>query len=292
MPRERPRKRISTPPDAQPPPSSAEPGEPAAPAQTPHDGLFHFTFSQVEHAAPALQAVLPASLAAQIDFSTLRVERGHFVDPKLHERRADLLYSATVGKREALIYLLFEHQSYVDGMLLLRLMEYMTRIWRAWLKEHPTATRLPLLVPVVLHHSRTGWTAPRRFEELLDIDQALRAAMGELIPRFGFVLDDISHADEDDLAQRPITPLGRVVIQLFQSSWMQAALLDRIGRWSVDLRAVAAPPNGPDAMLAIMEYLHSVTRKNRAEVVMAMREALGADVADRIIHVKEYIREE
>jgi hypothetical protein len=45
-----------------------------------HDALFKATFSQVEHAAGELRRALPAAIAARIDFSTLALCAGSFVD--------------------------------------------------------------------------------------------------------------------------------------------------------------------------------------------------------------------
>ena len=48
----------------------------------PHDALFQYVFSNPEHAAPALRTMLPAALAQKVDFSTLTLAPGHFVDPE------------------------------------------------------------------------------------------------------------------------------------------------------------------------------------------------------------------
>jgi predicted transposase/invertase (TIGR01784 family) len=80
------------------------------PAQ-PHDALFKQTFSQVAHAAAELRAVLPPTLVREIDFSTLELCSGSYVDQALLGSQSDLLFSAKVAGKPALLYLLFEHQS-------------------------------------------------------------------------------------------------------------------------------------------------------------------------------------
>src|SRR5262245_14951953 len=81
-------------------------------SRSPHNDLFHYTFSKPEHAAGALLTRLPAKLAALVDFSTLSPEPAHFVDAKLTDRYSDLLFSVKVAGRRTLVYILFEHQSY------------------------------------------------------------------------------------------------------------------------------------------------------------------------------------
>ena len=81
-------------------------------SSTPHDGLFKAVFSHPEHARGALRAVVPAAMAEALDWSTLALQPGSFVDPLLIERHTDLLFTtAWRGGAEALVYLLFEHQS-------------------------------------------------------------------------------------------------------------------------------------------------------------------------------------
>jgi len=64
-----------------------------------HDALFKKTFSVPEHAAAALRAVLPPSLVARLDFSTLSLCSGSFVDETLAGSESDLfdLDSATAA---------------------------------------------------------------------------------------------------------------------------------------------------------------------------------------------------
>jgi len=258
--------------------------------ENPHDALFQYVFSNVEHAAPALRAMLPPALSARVDFSTLSLSPGHFVDPQLDAHRSDLLFSARIAGREGLIYVLFEHQSYVDAWLLLRLLEYMVRIWRAYRDEHPRAKRLPPIVPVVLHHSKTGWRAARQFEEIVDVAPDLADVLAH-VPRFGFVLDDLSRVDDAELSRRAITSLGRIVLSLFRHARSREELFAGLGRLAQAFADVANAPDGGAAIAAVMEYLRSVSKRDEREVVMAVREAVGESVYDRIFHAGERLEQ-
>lgn len=77
---------------------------------TPHDGLFKRIFKDPVHAAGILRSVLPAELVAQLDFSTLELEPGSFIDQHLAERHTDLLFKIRLGTQQVLFALL-EHQS-------------------------------------------------------------------------------------------------------------------------------------------------------------------------------------
>jgi hypothetical protein len=53
-----------------------------------------------------------------------------------------------------------------------------------------------------VHHSATGWTAPVAFEEMLDADAELLDALGPHVPRFRFLLDDLSAQNDANLRAR------------------------------------------------------------------------------------------
>ncbi len=63
------------------------------PTSSPHDSFVKRTFTNLDHAADELRAVLPPALVARIDWSTLRIEPGSFVDEALRDRHTDLLFS-------------------------------------------------------------------------------------------------------------------------------------------------------------------------------------------------------
>ena len=76
-------------------------------SNTPHDTLFKATFSQVEHAAGELRTILPPELVSRLDFTTLTLCPGSFVDEAFSWRHTDLLFTAMFAGRPAMVYLLF-----------------------------------------------------------------------------------------------------------------------------------------------------------------------------------------
>ena len=117
----------------------------------PHDALFKWTFSQPELAAAELRAVLPPALVERLDLDRLALAEGSFVDRDLQGSQEDRLFSIPCGSALALVYVLFEHQSTVDPLMPLRLLEYMVRIWQRHVSERGgSALPLPVIIPVVL----------------------------------------------------------------------------------------------------------------------------------------------
>ncbi len=233
----------------------------------PHDALFKSTFSDPRHAEGALRSVLPADFVARVAWETLTLQPGSFVDDALQERDTDLLFSASVGERPALFYLLYEHQSRPHPLMPFRLIAYAVRIWEAWLGEHPGAERIPAILPVVLHHGEGGWTAARSLEELYDLDPEALAAAGEGIPRLRFTLDDLGLDGDDALRGRAMTALGRLVFHCFRHARNPAELIRGLaGCWDL-IGEVHAAPNGAAALATVWRYI-LVIHSEPPEVVL------------------------
>ena len=113
----------------------------------PHDSLFRAVFGDPAEAAGLLRAHLPEAVANGLDWSTLTVEKSHFVAPELRATESDLLYSIRrrSGGRPAWLYVLLEHQSTTkprERWLRLRLLRYCCRIWERDRRRHPDETEL------------------------------------------------------------------------------------------------------------------------------------------------------
>ncbi|RYZ67342.1 MAG: Rpn family recombination-promoting nuclease/putative transposase, partial [Proteobacteria bacterium] len=138
-------------------------------ATNPHDALFKTVFGQPELARAELEFALPEAIRAHLDLATIEVQPGSFVDEELRHSHTDLLYTVkTTVAQEALVYILFEHQSSFDARMPLRLLRYMVRVWERWLRDHPLAATLPIVLPVVLHHGQGRWQAAPEFASMFD----------------------------------------------------------------------------------------------------------------------------
>ena len=218
----------------------------------PHDALFKAAFSQVEVAAEELRWVLPADLVAQMDFSSLSLEAGSFVDEALREQHTDLLYSLQIAGSPARVYVLFEHQSSGDPWMALRLLRYMLRIWEGCVVGG--ALRLPVIVPVVLHHSELGWRAATRFEGLFD----LPAAAAAFTPHFRFALDDLAAHSEAALRERAASAFTRLVLSALQQVRSGRELGQLLRGWSGLIRELLLAPDGRRALQLVFRYLYEV----------------------------------
>jgi predicted transposase YdaD len=223
-------------------------------ARTPHDALVRYVFSQLDTAREQLRSVLPAALVELLDWSTLRLHDGHYVDADLAGAESDLLFGVSASGQQVLVYVLFEHQSTSEPLMPLRLLRYMVRIWERWLADSDgSPRRVPAIVPVVLSHVDAGWQAATSMHELFE-PQVVGVA-GELLPSFRFVLDDLAAQTDEQLLGRPGTTLGKLTLRLLR--WVRSApdVARRMLGWMPLWRELWQGPNGREAAVALLRYV-------------------------------------
>lgn len=165
----------------------------------PHDAFFKSIFGNLEISRQFFHAYLPQPLAHQLDLERLQLEKGSFVDERLHERHSDLLFRTVLKSgKSAWLYLLFEHQSAPEPDMPFRLLRYLVRIWEQHRQQYPGEHPLPFITPVVLYHGQIPWATPRFFSEALDI----RADLGIRPTEMEYILVDLSAIPDQLLRER------------------------------------------------------------------------------------------
>jgi predicted transposase YdaD len=253
----------------------------------PHDLLARYTFGHPERAAAELHAVLPPHVVSAVDWSSLRREPGSVVDPELRETESDLLFSARLHSgHPLLLYILLEHQSSVDRWMALRMLRYVVRQVERWRQEHPERTLLPVILPLVMYHGEDGtWTSPRRVEDLFDLPEEAeeRERWRALLPRFEYLLDDLTAERQEALLARPGPPLVQLTWRVLRYGRSED-LAQRLSDWTALFVQVHAAPEGSEHLVVIIRYLlwvggkavheaagrvlHSVLDAPRAEALM------------------------
>jgi predicted transposase YdaD len=240
---------------------------------TPHDALFKRTFSDPKHVRDELRAVLKPALLAQLNLATLRPCPGSFVDQALAGSHSDLLFSVELAGKPALLYLLCEHQSTVDPLMPLRMLGYVVRVLLQHAEQTKGALPLPIVVPLLVHHSATGWTVSTRLEELFDPALLEVEGVGDWVPRFGVLLDDLSHLSDEALWARTMSLVPRLTWWALRDGRDPKRLLASLERWSHLLAALAKAPRGRDALVALLRYLVAVSALPVETLVQAVERA-------------------
>ncbi len=241
--------------------------------QSPHDKYFKEVFSHADSAASFFQNYLPAKLAPHLDWSSLALQPGTFVDEKLAVRQSDLLYHVTAKKKPLFLYVLFEHQSTPDPLMPLRLLGYMLRIWDQYLKKHKRAIKLPPVLPLVLYHGQRGWSAPLCFEALFELPPELGKILRPFMPKFRHKLVDLSRLLSKQLLGAPEV---RILLQLFKSVTLgKQELLKSIEETAALMAELLHDPSGKAALVtASFVYVYFSSRDIQPKDIHAVFEHL------------------
>jgi predicted transposase YdaD len=253
--------------------------------------VFRRIFGVPANAASQLRAVLPPDLAGRLDLDQLTRVPASFVDEALKWRYSDLLFTAPLDGRDAFVYLLAEHQSSTDPLMAFRMLRYVTRIWDQHLRDHPRAWQLPAVIPLVVHHGRGRWAGPVQLLELIDLDPGAKQEAQAYLPRFEFLLDDLSGVDEDQLLGRELTPAALITLLLLKTAAGNPRIPAQLRPWAGQLRAVLDQPGGGEAFLAILTYIELVSEAPAGEV-RDLAASLGPDAEEAYVTTAEMLRAE
>jgi predicted transposase YdaD len=224
----------------------------------PHDALFKAGFELPEHAAEFLRGVLPAALVDAIAWPTMTRESGSFIDPDLADRHSDLLFSVDlqVGRR-ALIYLLLEHQSTIEPDMLLRMLDYLVRVWKRHGKQHPGP--LPLTIPLVISHAPGGWTVVRTMHELFDPHPSSIPGIAELVPNFSVLIEDLVYVTNEDLKSRALSAFPKLVLWALRDARNAEQLFSNLATWGHAFGEAMRTPRGMESVSVLLRYISLVT---------------------------------
>ncbi len=169
----------------------------------PHDKLFRATFSNPENAAAFLRHHLDAPLPAIVDWTSLSLLPGSFIDSQMAGSEADLLFSAKIGGSDALLYLLWEHQRTDAPLMGLRLLSYMVRIRKRQVRESGPSTGLAPILPLVLAQDKDHWKTSTHFHDLFAFPSEHWDAIRACTPAFAFRLLQLVDLPYEDIHGTP-----------------------------------------------------------------------------------------
>lgn len=259
----------------------------------PHDAYFRQVLSQPADAAGELRAVLPKAVAARLDWDALALQPCSFVSQQLRSRYSDLLFRTRLDDHDAYVYLLVEHQSRPDPLMSMRMMEYLVAIWNQHVRKFPKTKTLPAVIPLVVHASPDGrrWDTPTELSELIDVDPATRQALGEYLPRFRFLLDDLTVHAVSALCARDLTPTTRVLLVLLKVAAGNRRLAAEMLPLVEDLLALVSAPGGIEALECVVTYILSVGETSVTDLGPVFNQ-LGPNAKEVIVSTAERLRAE
>lgn len=259
----------------------------------PHDKLFKLTFTRLDVARLHLASLLPERIAKRVDWSTLKLEPGSFVDEELAAMHSDLLYSASIGGRPGLVYVLCEHFSTFDRFSPLRIFIYVASIWKRWLAEKEKGAFAPPVVAVVLHHSASGWRAKPSLASVFHPEDV--EAFGDLLPSLHFVLDDLTPQTPEDIGGRKSHELAILALLALAISSNRDKLPGAVPIFQRVLRSVEGTPENRSAIIALYKYLFTAgpdDKERKGEVRAMLIEAAGSRFREDVMSVADQLKAE
>lgn len=221
-----------------------------------HDALFKAAFEHPGHAAGLFRHHLPAALSNAIDWTTLALEPGSYVDETLGRSHSDLLFSAQIGERKIALYVLFEHQSSNDPLMPYRVLRYIMRIWERHIDQH--GHPLPLIVALVISHAPGGWTAPMHLHDLISPIPASLQDTVRFVPGFEIIVEDLAHVTNEELEALALETFPELVLRALRD----ARDIEQLDRNIADLARLAAKllaaPSGIAAVSQVLRYILQV----------------------------------
>jgi hypothetical protein len=193
------------------------------------------------------------------------------------------------------VYVLFEHKSTSSWQTAVQLLGYVARILNTYVRnEEDNAEALPLppIIPVVLHHSEKGWTAPK---ELRPLFGKVLDAVPELepwLPSLSFVVDDISHVSDAELRARTLGAFPSLTLWALRDARSPGKLLETMGHWADAFVELVGAPNGGEALAVLFRYISLVADELEVDQLREMAERVAPQVEATIMTIAEQMRRE
>jgi predicted transposase/invertase (TIGR01784 family) len=253
----------------------------------PHDLMVRAVLSDLAEAASFLQAHLSEEVSQALNWSTLKLLEGSFVDEDLRGSEADLLYGIepVSGEESVWVYILLEHQSTPDRWMRFRLLKYCCRIWDMSFRQQPDQHELRAIVPLVFYQGERSWSYSSEFADLFA--ESVRNWPG--VPRF-------SHGLIDQSGLQPEEVQGEVKAQIMQLVMMAAyhptlAWMDQVARL-LDSLSSLAPSGGINYVRIFVLYVLSTQEPEAArsfrEVLLRHAPQVGDDL---MTYAQELLKE-
>ncbi len=252
----------------------------------PHDKLFRQTWSDLDTARSFLQHYLPQEVLSLVALDSLEICKDSFVEKELEAYYCDLLYRVELAGAQGFIYILFEHKSFADRLTALQLLEYMCKIWRLFLKQN-TSGRLPVIIPLVLYHGRSGRApAGTRLASLLD---GPIEALAAYIPDFSYELYDLNRFSDEQIKG---TVMAKVAMLLFKHIF-DPQVRDKLPAVLALLANLAEKQTAGQYLETVFRYIiNNIDDVSADELTDIVKDSLSAKQGEMVMTLAEKLRKE
>jgi len=162
-----------------------------------------------------------------------------------------------------------------------------------WLGRNPEAPTLPVIIPVVMYHGQTAWTAPRWFGDVLAVPLELRPVVGRYLVQFEYLLDDLSAISDEELRAHAFTAVAKLLALCFKYARTRPDFMTILGRWMDVVGEVARAPSGLSALAQLLCYILQVNEHvQREELQELLTREIGPQAQEAIVTAGQLLIEQ
>ncbi len=106
-----------------------------------------------------------------------------------------------LAEEPAYVYFLFEHKSYPEKKAVLKLLNYMVKIWDLHWNQNSDDEPLPVIIPVLIHHGAAEW---KYGDDLYGFINCPAEELRAYVPDFQYILEDITILPDEEIKGREL----------------------------------------------------------------------------------------
>ena len=148
-----------------------------------------------------MRSLVKEELAQNLQPDQLQAVDKSFISSDNKQTDSDLIYKvALTPEQEAYFYILMELQSSVDDKMPLRMLEYVTQLYRVSADDKSlktTSKKLPAIFPIVFYNGDKTWKVPTQVAQMIEGGHV----PAQYIPQMEYLLIDLSQFADTDLEQ-------------------------------------------------------------------------------------------
>ena len=183
------------------------------------------------------------------------------------------------------VYILFEHKSYQDKLVLLQILSYMVKIWQLHIKQNPSKSKiyLPIVLPIVFYHGKPKWKAPKSFADMFDNFES-QDKLKSYVPNFNYILCDLANYSNDEIKGHVLL---RTTLLLFKNIF-KPDFVNELPKIFCLLRDIANRETGLGCLEVFFRYIANTKDDiNIKQVQQIVEKSISKEKGDAIMTIAE-----
>ena len=188
----------------------------------PHDKFFKTAFSRLDVAASFLEQWIPTELSHALDWKTLQLLSGNFIDQHFKSFQSDLLYKVRFRNDLECILILLEHQRKEDPKIWHRMERYMVGARDA---IQPLSKSMTRVIPMIISQSPRPWKTSPYLKDSFYYPKNLKSYMERTFSNEKLEIIELCTMSYEDIQS---VPFGVLAVKILKAKITNELLGDQI----------------------------------------------------------------